>query len=152
VYRVGLNHVKEIKAVQTQVIVGSFVNLDTAWHVPIERSEQIGFPPRTFENIQQTRNQLELDEIWVVVTEKDVKFNPRDNEIYPWWLKEVDKPPRLLFMRGKIKAEDDWTVDIVATRWKRVNGRVVAEDLAGQQGFRRIDFSKTKRHGSAGGR
>jgi DNA processing protein len=129
-YWVGFNYVKGIGAVRTRAILDHFGDLETAWNAPIESFAELGIPSKTIENIQLTRNQFDLQKIWDNLLKKDIKLITWEDEIYPRRLKEIDQPPPVLYMRGEIKAEDDWAVAVVGTRRITVYGRQVTEDLA----------------------
>ena len=129
-YWVGFNYVKGIGAVRTRVILDHFQTLEIAWHAPIESFEKIGLPQKILENIQLTRNQLDLEKIWASLNKKEIQVITWNDEIYPRRLKEVDQPPPVLYIRGELKLEDEWAVAIVGTRRMTVYGRQVTEDLA----------------------
>jgi DNA processing protein len=129
-YWVGSNYFKGIGAFRTRVILDHFGDLETAWHAPIDGFAEIGIPPKTPENIQQTRNQLNLEKICANLATKGIELISWENEIYPRRLKEVDQLPPVMFVRGEIKVEDDWAVAIVGTRRMTVYRRQVTEDPA----------------------
>ena len=82
------------------------------------------------ESFQRVRKGILLDQVWERIQSFDVEVRTWDDEAYPRLLKEIDQPPPVLYVRGSLIPEDDWSVAIVGTRRITAYGRQVAEEVA----------------------
>ena len=84
------------------------------------------------------------------------------DENYPSLLRQIYDPPYVLYVKGQIKATDDFSIAMVGTRQSTLYGRQVAKKLAGQLaasgvaiisgGARGIDSASHEGALNAGGR
>jgi DNA processing protein len=73
---------------------------------------------------------VSLDQVWERIQSLGAEVLTWDDEAYPRLLKEIDQPPPVLYIRGSLIPEDDWSVAIVGTRRVTAYGRQVAEEVA----------------------
>ncbi len=130
-YWVGFNLVKGIGAVRMQGLLDYFGDLAVAWQAPLEGLQAAGLPAKVAENVLQVRAGVDLQLTWDQIQKKGIQVLTRLDEDYPARLKEIDQPPPVLYLRGKLLPEDGWAVAVVGTRRVTVYGRQVAEEIAG---------------------
>ena len=128
-YWVGFNLVKGIGAVRLQGLRDHFGDLAVAWEAPLDALQAAGISLKLAERVIQVRNSINLDEFLSKVTSQGIEILTWEDELYPPRLKEIDQPPPLLYVRGKLTTEDAWSVAIVGTRRVSNYGRQVAEEL-----------------------
>ncbi len=122
--------VKGIGAVRLRQLLDFFGSLEIAWNSPIEGLLAAGLPVKVVDNLQQVRNQVDLNLIMSKIKNKGIKILTWDDADYPRRLKEINQPPPVLFVSGSINVEDDWAVAVVGTRRVTPYGRQVASEIA----------------------
>jgi DNA processing protein len=127
---VGFNHVKGVGAVRTQSLLDYFGDLEKAWHAPMDALCAAGLGPKAIESLLTMRRDLDLSQLMQRITTKGIQVIIRTDDAYPRWLREIDQPPPVLYIRGSLNLEDEWAVAIVGTRHMSAYGRQVAESLA----------------------
>ncbi len=126
----GFNLVKGIGAVRVQGLLRAFGDLKRAWHASQEELEAVGLSAKAARSVVETRQRVDLEQIWASLAERGIRVLIVEDEEYPLRLKEVDQPPPVLYVRGEVKMEDALAVAIVGTRKVTAYGRQVTEELA----------------------
>jgi DNA processing protein len=129
-YWVGLNMVKGIGSVRFKALMDLFGDAETAWNASPEAWSDAGLSPKIVESFQRLRKGVSLDQIWNHIQSLGVDVLTWNTEGYPRRLKEIDQPPPVLYIRGSLIPEDEWTVAIVGTRRVTAYGRQVADEVA----------------------
>ena len=91
---------------------------------------QCGVNQKIVESFQRVHLGVSLDQVWERIQSVGAQVLTWDDEAYPRLLKEIDQPPPVLYIRGSLIPEDDWSVAIVGTRRVTAYGRQVAEEVA----------------------
>lgn len=131
---VGFNLVRGIGAVRLQALLDYFGNLEVAWNAPADALMAAGLPPKIVESFLLMRKSVDLDNICARIEEQGIQVLIREDEAYPRRLREVDQPPPVLYVRGELLPEDDFSVAVVGTRRVTPYGRQVASELASYLG------------------
>jgi DNA processing protein len=129
-YWVGFNLVKGIGAVRFRALVEYFGDPEAAWKAPYDQLRATGLPVRIVDNLVKIRSEVDLERIWDRIEKLGINILTWDDDVYPRRLKEIDQPPPVLYSRGSVQLEDDWSVAIVGTRRVSPYGRQVAEEVA----------------------
>lgn len=130
-YWVGFNLVKGIGSARLRLLLDHFGDIEIAWHASAEDLEVAGIGPKLVEAFLQVRNTGELDRTWAYIQENEIEVMTWENQDYPRRLLEIEQPPPVLYVRGKLVDDDQWAVSIVGTRRYTKYGRQVTEQLAG---------------------
>lgn len=129
-YWVGFNLVKGIGAVRLRSLLDYFGSLEAAWGAPQNSLRAAGIPPKSLEKLLQIRQRYSLEQIWENTQRRGVQILTWEDETYPRRLLQIDQPPPVLYVRGELKAEDEWAVAVVGTRKVTSYGHQVAEELS----------------------
>ncbi|MFH2038013.1 MAG: DNA-processing protein DprA [Chloroflexota bacterium] len=129
-YWLGFNLVKGIGAVRLRALKEYFGDLAVAWEATSSQLLETGLSPRIVENIIKIRTSVNLENYYENIQSKGINVVISDEDNYPDRLKEIDQPPPVLYIRGKIEEDDFWSVAIVGTRRVTAYGRQVADELA----------------------
>lgn len=130
IFWVGFNLVKGIGAVRMQSLESYFGDLELAWNAPITSLIEAGLTPKLSENVVQLRKQVDLEEYWQKIISQDIHVITRNDTNYPRLLNEINQPPPVLYVKGEILLEDEWSVAIVGTRKLTHYGRQAAEEFS----------------------
>ena len=129
-YWVGFNMVKGIGAVRFRALLEAFGSAEAAWNASPVALSDAGLSQKVVENFQRVRKGVSLEQVAERIHSLDVQVLTWDDPAYPRHLKEIDQPPPVLYVRGRLQPEDDWAVAIVGTRKVTAYGRQVAEEVA----------------------
>jgi DNA processing protein len=129
-YWVGFNLVKGIGSVRLRILLQHFGDIETAWKASPQDLRAAGLGPKLVETFQQVRAEVSLERVWERIQRQDIQVLTWEDDTYPSRLKEIDQPPPVLYLRGNLLPEDEWTVAIVGTRGITAYGRQVTAELA----------------------
>jgi DNA processing protein len=129
-YWVGLNMIKGIGAARLRAMLDFFGDVQSIWNAPADTLRNIGLPTTVIENLIKFRSDVCLDEIFERIQKQNIQVLIWDDDDYPVRLREINNPPPVLYVRGKISTEDEWSVAVVGTRRISPYGHQVAERIA----------------------
>lgn len=129
-YWVGFNLIKGIGSVRFQALKDYFGDLEIAWNAPISALKETGLPEKICERISQIRKDIDLDLYLNRIESLGIKVLIKEGPEYPRYLKEIDQPPPVLYIKGELCLEDEWAVAIVGTRKVTHYGKQVTEEFA----------------------
>ncbi len=129
-YWVGFNLVKGIGAVRMQQLVDYFGDVQRAWFAPFEVLRETGLSEKICRRIVEVRGELNLESYINRIQSLGIQILIRSDADYPRYLKEIAQPPPVLYVRGDLQVEDDWSVAIVGTRRVTHYGSQIAERFA----------------------
>jgi DNA processing protein len=130
-YWIGFNKIRGIGAVRFQQLLSFFGSLEIAWNAPLDSLRRAGLGEKVANSFIETRSKLDLEAEIGKISKLGIQVLTLQDESYPRRLKEIDQPPPVLFVKGKLLPQDDWAVAIVGTRQNSAYGRQLTEELAG---------------------
>ena len=130
-YWVGFNLVKGIGAVRFRALLEAFGDAQTAWQASGDELRQAGLSQKIVDNLIKLRSEVSLERVAERLQQHQVTILTWDDEAYPRRLKDIDQPPPVLYLRGTLEEQDDWTVAVVGTRHVTAYGRQVADEVSG---------------------
>jgi DNA processing protein len=128
---VALNLVSGIGAVRFKALVDHFGDPRTVWEAPAPALQAVGLPANVLEELLEIRRSVQLDLIWERIQSQGITLLTWEDEDYPRRLKQIEKPPPVLYLRGSLTAADEWAVAVVGTRKVTSYGQQVAEMVGG---------------------
>lgn len=129
-YWVGFSLIKGIGAVRMKALEDYFGNLETAWNAPISSLKETGLSEKICERFLQIRKEFDLNQYIKRIQSAGIKFLIKDDIEYPRYLWEIDQPPPVLYLKGDITLEDEWSVAIVGTRKVTHYGKQITEEFS----------------------
>jgi DNA processing protein len=129
-YWVGFNLVKGIGSARLRALLDYFGDIEAAWNAPAEAVRAVGLGSKTVETFLKVRSEASLDQVWAKIQAQGIDVITWEDASYPRYLKEIDQPPPVLYLRGDLSDQDEWSVSIVGTRRVTAYGRQVAEEVA----------------------
>ncbi len=130
-YWVGFTLIPGIGRAKFSLMEQYFGDLERAWHASAAELEHAGLDKRSIEAIVAKRPKVSLDAEMEKLERYRVTALTRRDEDYHSRLKEIYDPPPVLYVRGTLAPEDEWSLAVVGTRRPTYYGREVAEMLAG---------------------
>ncbi len=129
-YWVAFNLVRGIGAVRLQGLIEHFGDAASAWRGEPQELRAAGLSGKVLDRLVEVRSSLEVDALWDRIAAQHISVITWEDETYPRRLKEIEQPPPVLYVRGELQAEDDFSVAIVGTRRITPYGRQVTEELS----------------------
>lgn len=128
-YWLGFNLVSGIGPAKFRMLHDYFGSARAAWQANEAQLVQIGLDRSSIRNLIEARQSTDLDaELDKTASAGSTLLTWLSPE-YPLYLKEIPKPPPLLYLKGEIRRSDQWAVAVVGTRRVTPYGRQVTRDL-----------------------
>lgn len=128
-YWVGFNLIPQIGPVKVRRLLDHFGDLATAWTAGAHDLAQAGLDHRALENLLTARRNINLEAELDKIARGGVRVLTWADAHYPALLAAVPNPPPVLYVKGEIKPEDEWSVAVVGTRRASAYGRDVTRQL-----------------------
>jgi len=128
---VGFNLVKGIGAARLRMLLNFFEDIETAWTAPAGQLRDAGLSQKIVDALIQVRMDNSLEKIWRQILDKGIQVITWEDDEYPRRLKEIGQPPPVLYVRGEVGVNDEWSIAVVGTRRITAYGRQVTEEIAG---------------------
>ncbi|MDK2982188.1 MAG: processing protein [Chloroflexota bacterium] len=129
-YWLAFSRVKGIGAARTQLLVKYFGSLKAAWEASEPQLRKAGLSPKPVQALLELRRNYDPQSEYQRVIDAGIQVLTMQEAEYPKRLAAIEYPPPVLFVKGKLCPEDDFSVAIVGTRRVTAYGRQVANELA----------------------
>lgn len=128
-YRVALYGVEGIGPHRFPLLIKYFGSAKKAWSAPVKELQEIGLPKAAIENLLQRRQGMTPRVYFRELKKQGVGLYFFGEKDYPVRLAEINNPPQILYVKGKILPEDELALAIVGTRRITPYGRQITENL-----------------------
>lgn len=109
-----------------------FGSLGAAWNAPDSRLQAAELGEQTLTNLLRTRPTINLSTEYQKVIRAGATILTFVDSDYPPLLREMDEPPALLYMRGRLLPHDERALAVVGTRKATKYGQDAAYQLASE--------------------
>lgn len=127
---VGFTLIPGIGRAKFSLMEGHFGDLGRAWHASADELAAAGLDARSVGMIVSRRPTISPDAEMEKLERYRVKALTWREDEYPSRLKEIYDLPPVLYVRGSLSQEDDWSIAVVGTRRPTYYGREMAEQIA----------------------
>ena len=131
-YWVGFNRIQGIGRAKFSQLEGYFGDLERAWKAGAAELKAAGLDAKSIEAIVAARPEISPDSEMEKLERFKVKALNWNDPAFPARLKEIYDVPPVLYIRGNITPEDEWTIAVVGTRGATIYGREVTERLVSE--------------------
>lgn len=128
-YWVSFNRIQGIGKAKFSQLEGYFGDLEQAWKASAAELKAAGLDNKSVEAIVAARPHISPDAELEGLERNQVKALTWNDPAFPARLKEIYDVPPVLYVRGDITPEDDWTIAVVGTRRASIYGREATERL-----------------------
>lgn len=129
-YWVALSTIPQLGAARFRRLESYFGSLEYAWGADLRLLLESGLDSRTAGEVAAGVKKIDPDEVMEPLALCGVAATNWNREDYPPRLKEISDPPPVLYYKGDIRPEDEWSVAIVGTRRPTGYGRKAAAALS----------------------
>lgn len=131
-YWIGFNRVSGIGPAKLQRLLDFFGDLPSAWQAGSSDLARAGLDKRAVENLIQARQTLDLDAQVEKAQRACNSILTWDDPAYPRRLKEIAQPPPVLYIKGTLTPQDEWSLAVVGTRSASAYGKETARTLVAE--------------------
>ena len=131
-YWVGFNRIQGIGRAKFLQLEGYFGDLERAWKASAAELKAAGLDSKSIEAILVSRPDISPDAELERLERNQIKALTWNDPAFPARLKEIYDVPPVLYVRGNITPEDEWTIAVVGTRRATIYGREVTERLVAE--------------------
>lgn len=128
-YWVGFNRIQGLGRAKFSLLEGYFGDLERAWQASAADLKAAGLDSKSIEAIVVSRPDISPDAELERLERNHIRALTWNDPDFPARLKEIYDVPPLLYVRGDITPEDEWTIAVVGTRRATIYGREVTERL-----------------------
>lgn len=129
-YWVGINTCTEIGPARFKRLMAYFPSMRDAWQASTSELKEAGLEEKVVESLKKTVLKVNPDEEMKKLKDERVGVVTIKDKNYPENLKDIPGPPAILYIKGRIKKEDELALGIVGTRRMSTYGRQVTQDLS----------------------
>jgi len=128
-YWVALSRIERIGPQKFKRLYQYFPNLQTAWQASFSEFLKAGLLPKDATEIVEKRKLINPDEEWEKLEKLSMKVITVKEKEYPKLLKEIYSPPALLYIKGNLPANLDFTLAVVGTRKITTYGQQITPEI-----------------------
>jgi len=132
-YWIGLNHFPKFGPVRYKKIIKYFSNensnLKNAFNASTREFAKAGIEENIATEFISARVKINPEQIIENLNRENIKVATINSEFYPKLLQEIYNPPPLLYYKGDINLDNEFTLAVVGTRKCTSYGRQVTEKI-----------------------
>lgn len=128
-YWIGFTLIPGVGPVRFSHLWKYFGDLEKAWRASEPELEASGLDQKSIQAILAQRPRINLDAELEKLSRYKVKALTLDEPSYPPRLRETYDAPPVLYIRGDVSPEDEWSLAVVGSRRVTTYGRQVTEEL-----------------------
>jgi len=128
-YWVAFNNIPGIGRVRLGQLESYFGGLEKAWKATPSDLKNAGLDVVALRAISQYRDAIDPAAEMARIEKSGVQVLTSNDNAYPRRLKEIYDFPPVLYLRGALKPEDEWSLAVVGTRRATVYGKQVTEEI-----------------------
>ena len=129
-YWVAFGRVPQIGRARFSLLEAHFPSIEAAWKAGPASLQQAGLTGAALSALLAARDGITPEEELEKLDRLGVRSLTWHDDAYPARLKEIHDRPPLLYVRGELTANDEWSIALVGTRRATAYGRQAAEELA----------------------
>jgi len=126
-YWIALSHIREITPRIFEKLLEKLGTAEKIWKTKEKDLEALD--PNLTPKIIDLRKRIDPKKLLSDLLKKGIKILTIGDKDYPKLLKEIADPPFLLYIKGEIKSQDDFSLAVVGSRRPTSYGREVTESL-----------------------
>jgi DNA processing protein len=131
-YYVGFSMVPGIGPARLERLISACGSVEAAWNASLADIIAAGLERKFGLALLHARQSLDLDQELAQAAAKGIQMVCREDHTFPAALAHIPSPPPIIYYRGTLVPDDNWSVAIVGTRSPTSYGREAARRLAGE--------------------
>lgn len=128
-YWVALNHFPKFGPVRYKKIRKHFANLEAAFNSSAKELVEAGIENKIAEEFIITRSTIVPDKIIEKLNSEKINVLTIENPLYPKLLLQIYDPPQLLYYKGELDPQNEFTVAVVGSRKYSSYGKQTTQQI-----------------------
>jgi len=126
---VAFSNIERLGPQKLKLLYNYFPDLQTAWQTSYGELKNAGLGQKDINAVLEKRTSINPDQAWTELAKHNIKVITVKDELYPTMLKEIYSPPALLYIKGNLPSDLDFTLAVVGTRKTSVYGRQITPEI-----------------------
>lgn len=131
-YWVGFDHIKGLGYRGRAKLRSGFETMRDAWDASSGDLEAAGLARMSAASVVEQRRRIDLDGLMESLHQFGVQAIPFASEAYPSRLRDIENPPSVLYVRGRLIESDFSGITVVGTRKCTAYGEAMCREFAGE--------------------
>ncbi len=128
-YHAALAHFPKITYNRYQKLAAYFSDFKDIWNAEINELIQAGLDESIAGEFLAWREKNQIEKIMEKLNKEKIEIIPINDPAYPVLLKEINDPPYVLFLRGKLPNQSLPAIGVVGTRKFTNYGKLVCQEI-----------------------
>jgi DNA processing protein len=129
---IAFNRVNGVGPTRLRALLDVCGSVEAAWHASIQQMQEARLDRRSIENLLTARREIHPQQEYDRVQAAGITALTWEDADYPGALRTIDASPPVLYVRGRLTSQDEWSVALVGTRRASTYGREVAQVLSSE--------------------
>lgn len=129
-YLIALNHFPKFGPVRLKKIKKYFPDLQNAFTSTSQKLTKAGIDENIANEFVAARNDINPEQLCKRLEQENINVITIEDELYSKLLSEIYDPPQLLYYKGELTKEDEFSLAIIGTRKYTTYGKQVVETIA----------------------
>ncbi|EKD49231.1 MAG: hypothetical protein ACD_63C00213G0001 [uncultured bacterium] len=139
IYYNAFNLIEDIGPVRIFKLKKFFKKLSDAWNCgKLSEFRNAGFEEKILEKIFHKKQGIDPEKEFIKLEKEKIKTITIEEKLYPKLLKEIYPAPQILYFRGTLTKQDDFSIAIVGTRKLSPYGKLTTLELSRELASQRI--------------
>jgi len=128
-YWIGFNLFGKFNYQQCLLLKDYFPSVKEAWGASLLHLKALGFDQNLCQRFVDFRKKIDLDSYFLRLCENKIECQALVDKNYPKVLKNIDNPPILIYVKGRMKEQDWFSLAVVGTRKASTYGLQATKNL-----------------------
>lgn len=129
-YLLALHSVDGLGPVRLRALIDYFKDPKLIWEAGNKELKELGIPQNVLDRLGEARKTFDPERNLEDLQKSGIKWMSVFDDEYPFALKQIYDPPIILYYKGEILPQDDFSIAIVGTRKMTGYGKLVTEKFA----------------------
>lgn len=129
-YWLGFHLIPNIGAARIARLIESFGTLERAWGASAADLREAGMNERAARALDEHRARIDPHREWERVQAAGARILTLADDAYPRLLRQIQSPPPVLYVKGRLEPADETSIGVVGTRRSTRYGREMADRLS----------------------
>lgn len=128
-YWIAFSQIERIGPQKFKLLLRYFPDLETAWQAEYIEFRKAGLDDKDCQEIFENRTKINPDKEIEKLEKFGIKFITLQDKEYPKLLKEIYSPPAVLYLKGSLPKNMDFTLAVVGTRKNTTYGKQITQEI-----------------------
>lgn len=128
-YLIALSHFQKFGPTRLKRLKNFFANFEKTFKANLDDLRKAGIEESVAQEFISTRDDIDIDSILEKIKKENIKICTGEDKTYPKLLKEIYDPPQILYYKGELNNNDEFSLAVVGTRKFTSYGKQATEEI-----------------------